>query len=301
VTTQTTPRAAGIPRGIALTVLAILVFASMDVCSKLLAGAAGGFMPVIQIIWLRFVLFAPLAIVMAYRPGEGVRWRSRRPWFQLARVILLVIEMWLFIAAFAVLPLADAHAIGAIAPLLVTALSVPLLGERVGWRRWAAVTVGFVGMMIILRPGLSAIGVGSVYALFGAALWALYQIVLRIVGRHDGAETTALWTNLVGAALTTAIGPFFWQAPTPTGWTILGIVTVLGGFGHLIYTRAFTLAPASTLQPFSYLLLVFAALFGWLFFGDLPDIPTIIGASLIVASGLYTFHRERVRAAERGP
>ncbi|MBL8700423.1 MAG: DMT family transporter [Alphaproteobacteria bacterium] len=279
-----------------LAVFAILMFAGIDVGSKLL----GSRMPVIQIIWLRFVFFIPLAVLLAYRPGGGVQWRSRRPWLQVVRVLILVVEMWFFIAAFAAMPLADVHAIGAIAPLLVTALSVPFLGERVGWRRWAAVGVGFLGMMVILRPGFTAIGLATIYAVVGASLWAVYQIVLRVIGRIDSAETTALWTTLVGAAATSLVGPVFWTPPDAAGWLILVAVTLLGGFGHMVYSRAFTLAPASTLQPFTYLLLVFATLFGWLIFGDLPDVVTMMGAALIVASGLYTFHRERVRAAQRG-
>lgn len=279
-----------------LAIGAILMFAGIDVGSKLL----GGHMPVIQIIWLRFVFFIPIALWIAYRPGRGILWRSRRPWLQVMRVVVLVVEMWFFIAAFAAMPLADVHAIGAVAPLMVTALSVPFLGERVGWRRWAAIAVGFIGMMIILRPGFSAISLATIYAVIGATLWAVYQIILRLIGRIDSAETTGLWTTIVGAFLTTLVGPFFWTTPNATGWSILVAVTLLGGFGHTIYSRAFTLAPASTLQPFTYLLLVFATFFGWLIFSDLPDVPTILGASLIVASGLYTFHRERIRAAERG-
>ena len=274
-------------------IVAILMFAGIDVCSKLL----GGRMPVIQIIWLRFVFFVPLALAFAYRPGRGISWRTDRPWLHVFRVVLLVVEMWFFIAAFAAMPLADVHAIGAIAPLLVTALSVPILGEHVGWRR-TAIAVGFVGMLIILRPGMTTIGLPAIYALIGATLWAVYQVVLRVVGRDDAAETTALWTAVIGALSSSLVGPFFWSEPDATGWMLLAAVTLLGGFGHMTYSRAFTLAQASTLQPFTYLLLVFATVFGWLIFGDVPDLPTMAGAGLIVASGLYTFHRARVRAVE---
>ncbi len=276
--------------------LAIMMFAGIDVCSKLL----GAQMPVVQIIWLRFVLFLPLAFWFAYRPGRGIVWRTERPALQVFRVVLLLVEMWFFIAAFAAMPLADVHAIGAIAPLLVTALSVPMLGERVGWRRWAAIAVGFAGMLVVLRPGMTEIGLPAIYALIGATLWALYQVILRMLGRRDSAEITALWTAVIGALASSLVGPFFWQAPDASGWMLLAAVTLLGGFGHMIYSRAFTLAQASTLQPFTYLLLVFATFFGWLIFGDVPDRWTIAGASLIVASGLYTFHRARVRAVERG-
>lgn len=294
-TTNTAPNAAATRRGMVVAVVAIMMFAGIDVCSKLL----GAQMPVIQVIWLRFVFFLPIAVLLAYRPGRGITWRTNRPWLHVFRVVLLVVEMWFFIAAFAAMPLADVHSIGAIAPLLVTALSVPILGERVGWRRWAAIGVGFIGVLVILRPGTTAVGLPAVYALIGASLWAFYQVVLRIVGRYDAAATTALWTAVIGALSSSLVGPFFWEVPSASGWMLLGAVTLLGGFGHTIYSRAFTLAPASTLQPFTYLLLVFATLFGWLIFGDVPDRWTIAGASLIVASGLYTFHRTRVRSVEQ--
>jgi drug/metabolite transporter (DMT)-like permease len=221
------------------------------------------------------------------------------PWLQVFRVVLLLVEMWFFLSAFALIPLADAHAIGAAAPLLVTALSVPLLGEKVGWRRWVAIGVGFAGMLLIVRPGFAEFSWPMLYAVAGAALWAIYQIVLKIVGRTDGAATTGLWTAVLGAAFTSLVGPFFWTPPDAQGWTLLVLAALIGGIGHVAYSQAFTLAPASVLQPYAYLLLVYAAFFGWLVFGDVPDGWTIGGAALIVASGLYTFHRERVRAAAR--
>ena len=283
---------AGIRRGILLALAGILCFAGIDVCSKLL----GARMPVIQIIWLRFLLFLPIALAMASRRGRGPRWRSARPGLQAARVVILVVEMWFFIAAFTALPLADVQAIGAVTPLLVTALSVPVLGEKVGWRRWAAVGAGFAGVLLILRPGFAEIRLPMLFALGGAALWAVYQLILRVLGPVDSAETTALWTAGVGALVAGVAAPFAWEPPDARGWALLGAVTLLGGFGHLIYSKAFAHAPASTLQPFGFLLLVYAAIFGWLVFGDLPDAWTVGGATVIVVSGLYTFHRERVRA-----
>jgi len=200
---------------------------------------------------------------------------AREPDGAMLRVVVLLVEMWFFLTAFAAIPLADAHAIGASAPLLVTALSVPFLGERVGWRRWTAIGVGFLGMLVVVRPGFAEFSLPMLYAVAGAVLWAVYQVLLKIVGRVDGAATSGVWTAVIGAIVLSVIGPFAWTTPGAQDWVLLVVAALLGGVGHIAY----------------------AALFGWLFFGDVPDRWTVAGAALIVASGLYTFHRERVRAA----
>jgi len=287
--------AAATRNGILVALVAITLFSLLDVVSKIL----GQSMSVIQIIWVRFLIFVPIAVAVAWRPGRGVAWRSARPGLQVARVLVLLVEMWFFLSAFARIPLADAHAIGASAPLIVTALSVPFLGEKVGWRRWTAVAVGFVGMLLIVRPGFAAFDWAMLYVVVGAILWAIYQIMLKIVGRVDSAATTGVWTAVIGALAMSAIGPFVWTEPGPMGWGLLVVAALLGGVGHIAYSHAFNLAPASTLQPFTFLMLVYAAVFGWMFFGDVPDVWTIGGASLIVASGLYTFHRARLRSGFR--
>jgi drug/metabolite transporter (DMT)-like permease len=295
MTTVSAGPAASTRAGILLVVVGITMFAVLDVLSKIL----GQSLSVVQIIWVRFLLFVPFALALAWRPGQGIAWRSATPALQAIRAVVLLVEMWFFLSAFAAIPLADAHAIGAFAPLLVTALSVPFLGERVGWRRWAAIGVGFGGIMLILRPGFAELTLPILYAVVGALLWAVYQILLKIVGRRDSAATTGVWTAAIGAVGASAIGPFFWTAPDAQGWMLLVIAAFLGGAGHIVYSKAFTLAPASVLQPFTYLLLVYAALFGWLLFGDIPDRWTLAGAALVVASGLYTIHRERLRTVAR--
>lgn len=288
-------RAAGVGRGMAIALLSVLMFSGVDVFNKLL----GQTMPVAQIVWLRFLGYVPIAILMAYRPGAGVAWRSARPGLQALRAVILVVEMGLFVGSLQYIQIADMQAIGAAAPLIVVALSVPLLGEPVGWRRWLAVALGFVGVLVVLRPGFQDLNAGGAMALAGTVLWALYQILLRIVGRVDGAATTALWTATVGAASATLAAPFVWQPPTAWEWVLVTGAVVIGAAGHTLYSRAFVLAPAAAIQPLNYGLLVFAVPFGWLFFGDLPDAWMLTGAALIVGSGLYAFHRERVRAAQR--
>lgn len=283
-------------QGIAVLVIGCLLFSVLDVVSKLL----GQQMAVTQILWVRFIGFVPIALLMAWRPRQGIAWRSRRPGLQICRSLLLIVEMGMFVWAFKTLPLADVQAVAACTPLLVVALSVPVLGEKVGWRRWAAVGLGFAGVLLIVRPGFQTIGTGTLVVLGGALLWAIYQIQLRIVGRQDSATTSALWSAVVGAVVMSFVAPFDWTPPDMRGWLLLVAAALLGALGHTIYSRAFVLAPASVLQPFNYLMLVFATLFGWLIFDQLPDAWTVAGALLIVAGGLYALHRERVRAAAAG-
>ena len=202
-------------------------------------------------------------------------------------------EIGLFIWTITVLPLANAHAILAITPLLVTALSVPLLGERVGIRRWSAIGVAFLGMLIILRPGQGVMHPMALVALICAAMFALYQILTRIVGRADPPLTTLFYTAVIGGIGLTLIGPFYWTAPDARGWALFALVAALGAGGHFLLIKALQLAPASTLQPFSYTILIWATVIGFVVFGNLPDLLTVVGALIITSSGIYTFARER--------
>jgi drug/metabolite transporter (DMT)-like permease len=277
--------------GIAVLVAGMFFFSLLDVISKLL----GPLMPVTQILWVRFLAFVPLALMMAWRPGQGIAWRTPRPYLQAFRGLLLVVEMGMFVWAFKTMPLADVQSIAAVTPLMVMALSVPMLGETVGWRRWLAIAVGFAGVLLIVRPGFQELGTGTLVALVGAVLWAFYQILLRIVGRDDSASTTAVWSAVMGAIAMSFVAPFDWVTPSPYGWLLLAAAAIFGALGHTIYSRAFVYAPAGVLQPFTYLMLVFAVILGWLIFDHLPDMWTFLGAGLIVGSGLYALHRERVR------
>ncbi|MBM3601281.1 MAG: DMT family transporter [Alphaproteobacteria bacterium] len=278
--------------GVIVAVLGTMLGGTVDVLNKLLAQD----IPVLQILWVRFLVFVPIAALLAWRPGQGVSWRSKRPVLQSVRALVLVAATWLFVSAMKDIALADLHSVAASSPLIVVALSVPMLKEPVGWRRWSAVAVGFAGMLVILRPGFQSVNAGIWLALGGTLLWALYQILLRMVGREEDAATSTVWTAAVGAAALTAIAPFDWVWPDTRAWVLLAAVALFGAFAHYTWSRALVLMPAAALQPFTYLMIVYAVISGWLVFGDLPDRWTVLGAVIIVASGLYAFHRERVRA-----
>lgn len=281
-----------IGRGITIMVATMLVFACQDGITKLLAQR---FEPP-QIIWVRFTAFFLFGLWLVR--GDGLRraFHSIRPWLQLTRGVVLVTEMLGFVLAVRYLPLAETHAIMSSTPLMVTVLSIPLLREAVGLRRWAAVLIGFAGVLLILRPGMGVMQAGTGVALGVAFLYALFIVVTRMTSRVDGAGTTLVWTGAVGLVSMTVVAPFVWVWPDTQEWLLLGAVAVLGTTSHWLFIKALECAPASVLQPYSYTILVWATLVGWIGFGDFPDGFTMAGAAVIVASGMYTFYRERVRA-----
>lgn len=275
-------------RGILLMNLAMFLLAGMDGITKTLATDYA----VPQILCVRFLIFCLFALAIARPKSLRTAFRSRHPVLQIARSLIIVIEVGVFIVAFRYLPLADAHAISGIAPLLVTALAVPFLGEKVGMRRWTAISIGFLGLLIIVRPGIGVFNPAALIPLAGAGLWAIYQILVRKVS-EDSAATSLLYMAVTGAIVMTALAPFFWRPPDSTGWLLLLSLGVVGSLGHYILIKAFQAAPASTLQPFHYVVLIWATIVGYLVFGDLPDAWTVLGAAVIAGSGLYAFYRER--------
>jgi drug/metabolite transporter (DMT)-like permease len=279
-----------------MVLLGMALFGLMDGATKFLAHRY----PPTQILWLRFLFSVPLVLAVLAPRGLVGLVRTRAPWLQLLRTVLLVVEMGLVVWAFALMPLADAHAILAACPLVITALSVPVLGERVGLRRWLAVGVGFLGVLLIVRPGLGVMAPGAIVALVSTMLYAFYQLLTRLVGRVDRAETSLLFLFGVGAIFLTFVGPFEWRTPPAAHWPFFVALAVLGSAGHYCVIRALQLAPAVVIQPFSYTILLWAVLIGWLVFGDFPDVWTLAGAGVIVAAGIYSALRQhRLRSAAR--
>jgi drug/metabolite transporter (DMT)-like permease len=270
-----------------LTCLAMGGFAAMDAMTKLLVHDYS----IVQTLWIRYVIFTGFALLVAW---PRISLRSARPWLQASRGLLALVENGVFVLAFLYLPLADAHAVAATAPLLVIVLAIPLLGERGRPYRWIAVAAGLIGVLAIIRPGFVAPQWAMLIPLGGALLWAAYQVMTRLVGRVDTAETTLLWTAVSGLIGTTAIVPWFWVAPTTDAWMLLGAVGLLGSLCHYALIEALDFAEAGAVQPYTYTLLVWAIILGYLVFGDVPDAWTMAGAGVVVLSGLYTWHRDRL-------
>jgi drug/metabolite transporter (DMT)-like permease len=286
-------RAGPATSGMALMLVTMAVMGAMDAAAKTLVADYAPW----QVLFVRHALL--LAFCLAWFGPRRVASLlvSKRPGLQFVRVTVLIVEIGMVLFAFRFLPLADTHAVLAVAPLLVTALAFWLLGEPVGIRRWAAVAVGFVGVLIILRPGLGVFQPIALLPLGAALLWAVYQVLSRKVAAIDSSETTFLWLVVAGFVVPGLTMPWLWR--TPDAWfdvSLFLLVSVLGAVGHFLLLLALRVAAASTLQPFSYTLLVWAAIWGWLVFGDVPDLATCAGAAIVVASGLYTWHRERRRA-----
>lgn len=277
--------------GALLMCLSMFGFAVMDSISKFLVQSY----PVMQTLWVRYVIYAGFAILVARQKGVLRMARSRRPWLQFWRSILAMLENAVFFLAFAYLPLAETHAIAATSPLIVILLAAPLLGEKVGLHRWLAVLAGFAGVLLIVRPGLVSLEWPMALPLVGALMWGLYQIMLRLVARDDAPETTLLWSAFIGLGAATLVVPFQWEPVTPAAWGFLLLIGILGAVCHYGLIRALDYADASAMQPYSYTLLVWASVMGFLVFGDIPALWTILGGAIVVASGLYTWHQDRKR------
>lgn len=299
MTTAVTSTAAGAPstvRGILFMLAAGLTFVLMDAGGKHMTQS----LPVMEVVWGRY-LFHLLALPL-FLGGARMRdaLRSARPGLQILRSWLLLGSTFFFFLAIKYIPLADATAIGFVGPLFLTALSVPLLGEHVGIRRWTAVSIGFASVLIIIRPGFGMVHWAVIMPLVTAACFAFYQIATRILSRSDGPATTYFYSATVGMVVSSVIVPFEWQTPDLQGWIGLAFIGVTGGLAHYLMIRAFALAPASLLAPFSYAQLIWSVAIGFFWFGDFPDSWTLIGAAVICASGLYVLHRERQLAAAPG-
>ena len=293
-------RISGQTPGIVFAVLATLVFAIQDGISKHLATHYH----VIFVTMMRFWAFGLLVLVLSARADGGVRAvaRSAHPVLQFLRGSLLVLEISVIVWCFATLGLINTHVVFASFPLMVTALSVPLLGERVGWHRWLAVGAGFAGVVIILQPGREVIAAASLIPLVPTLMFACYHIITRYVSREDSTATSLFWTGIGGAATISLIGPFFWDPMrNPTDWLLMACLGVIGVFGHYFNIRALAIAEASSIQPLFFLQLVFASMIGMAVFGEVLTPAMLAGSLIIVASGMYTFWRARMRAGQARP
>lgn len=277
-------------------VLASTVFLSCsDVTAKYLASSV----PAIEIAWLRYLVFLLIVLPPLLRTGAKRVFASQRPGLQVFRGFALVISSILFISSLRFLPIAEATATSFAAPIFITALSVAILGEKVGHRRWAATCAGLIGVLAVVRPGTSAFQPASILPLLAALSWASAVVVTRKTSAVDSAITTLAYSAAIGVLVLSILLPLVW---TPPDWSTMGFGVLIGcaaTAGHSLIIVAFRYGDASVLAPFTYAQLVWATGLGVLLFGSVPDGWTIAGATMIVASGLYIAHRERIRSRER--
>lgn len=282
--------------GILWMLATMFCFISLDAIMKHLLESYS----LVQVTWARF-FFATIVAALACGSRLPSLAVTRHPKKQLLRSVLLMTTTGLFNAGIRTTPLATATTIMFLSPILVTILAIPLLGEKVGVRRWMGALLGFAGAVVVVRPwqeGLGIAGYGVLFLLGAAFLNANYQILTRQV-RGDDPLTSLLYTAAAGAVAASLIVPWFWTWPAAFDWLLLVGTGIAGGLGHLFLIRAFRAAPASVVAPFSYSSLVWATLFGFVIWGDWPDPWTWAGAALIIGSGLYIFHRERAAHEER--
>ena len=278
-------------RSLGLAVLAFFCFGVLDVSAKYL-GSVG--LPAILVIWFRYAGHVVFAMATLRRANVVSVWRANRPGLQLLRGLFLFSATCCNFVAVRYLQLAETGAINFAIPLLVAAFAVPVLGERIGPRRWAAIVVGFLGVLLVVQPTPALFQPVALLSLTSACFAAAYTLTTRLVAQADDHETSNAFAAIVGAALTTPFIPFVWQTPEGIAWLPVLLVGTFGAVGHYLMVSAHQHAPAPILAPFWYTQIVPMLILGYLVFGDVPDRLTIAGALVVLASGLYVWWRERV-------
>ncbi|WP_335947513.1 DMT family transporter [Salipiger bermudensis] len=279
--------------GIWLMVLTTFVFALQDGISRHLSDSYNVYM----VVMIRYWFFAAFVMAIAGRQAGGLKAAAAttQPWLQIFRGVLLVAEIWVMITAFVLLGLTESHAVFTAYPLLVAALSGPILGEKVGWRRWSAIGVGFIGVIIILQPSGGVFSPHAAVPLVAALMFALYGLLTRYVARRDTAATSFFWTGVSGAVTATLVGAWFWEPMSAPDWGWMALLCITGASGHYTLIKCYEVAEASAVQPFAYLQLVFASALGMTVFNETLRPNVAMGAVIIVAAGLFTLWRERVK------
>ena len=268
------------------------VFAVQDGLSMHLSSTYNVFM----VVMVRYWFFAAFVMTISAKKAGGLRKvaQTRQPYLQAFRGILLATEICIMVSGFTFLGLVESLAIFSSYTLIVAAMSGPILGETVGWRRWIAIVVGLFGVLIILKPGLGIFSSYAVIPLVAAFMFALYSLLTRYAARQDSSATSFFWTGVMGCIVMTAVGAFNLQNMIITDWILMLCLCLTGATGHWLLIRCYEVTEASEVQPFTYLQLVFGATIGVLVFGEVIEANVAIGAVLVVAAGLFTLWRARV-------
>jgi len=282
-----------VPMGVMLMIGATVVFALQDGISRHLAEAYNTNM----VVMVRYWFFAAFVVFLAARAPGGIRATAQTDQLglQILRGVLLAAEVAVAVYGFTLLGLIESQAVFICYPLLVAALSGPVLGEKVGWRRWMAIGVGLIGVMVILQPGTGVFNPAAVIPFISALMFAVYGLLTRYVARRDSTATSFFWTGIAGAVVTTAVGIWFWEPMVGTDWLWMGLLCVFGVLGHWLLIKCYEMAEASAVQPFAYSHLIWTAILGIWVFGEVIRSNVAIGAAIILAAGLFTLWRERAK------
>lgn len=278
-------------RGIMLMIVAVFLFSVLNVEVKLLAETYA----VTQIAFFRNLFALPVAVVMVMASGGPAILRTRHPWGHVWRSLIGLGTMMLIFWSFALLPLAVATAIWFSGPLFLTALSVPLLGERVGVHRWSAVVVGFIGVLVMLRPGTETFQIAALVPVCAAFGYALAMIAVRQLTKRDPTASVVFYFTICATVFSGLLAPIDWRTPDWSGFLLLAATGLTGGLAQHFLTNAYSLAPAALIGGFNYVNLIFATLFGYLIWAERPGPTLLLGGSIIMASGLYIVYRETRR------
>lgn len=284
--------------GIGLICCAVTCFAFFDATAKYIVGVAA--LPVLQVVWFRFFSHAIYNFVI-FGPRPAMRaFKSTRLGLQILRSTLLFSTTAFGLMALRYLPL-DLHAtMFFLSPFIVSILAGPILGEWVGWRRLAAIMVGFSGVLLIVRPGFGGVHWAVIYSFAATAVYASYSVVTRYLARHDPSIVTQIHTPLAGAILLFPAAVYFWSWPVDTlSWVLLFATGMIGGFAHYLLILAHKNTPAPVLAPFTYVGLIPQTILGYAVYSDIPSVWTLAGGTVIVSSGLYLLYRERTVGARK--
>jgi drug/metabolite transporter (DMT)-like permease len=280
-------------KGVLAVIAAVSLFAVIDAVGKLLSEH----LSVLQIVWARYAFALPLLpLAVPLRAWTGLL-RVRRPWLQAGRALLPMLASFSVVLGLALMPLAEVTALTFAAPFLVVALSAPLLREPVSIHDWAGVALGFLGILVIVRPGAGAFAWAALFPLGCAFFFALFQITTRIVGRDDDPGLTLAWTIGVGLAATTPLLPLDWRPASALDWALMAVSGLAFVGSQYLLIKAFAAAPAAVLTPFTYSQIAPAVLLGLLLFGAVPDLPAVLGTAIVIAAGLYILHRRLATSA----
>ena len=279
--------------GISLMVVTTFMFSTMDGVSRYLAENNNVFTLVTMRYWFIALVMA-ITCLFVKNSFQKILY-TKQPFTQFSRGMILSLNNCLVVYTFTLLGLVETHAIIACYPLIVAGLSVPFLGEKFGWRRWTAIFVGFVGVIIILRPTTNVISDGAIYALVGAIMFAVYLILTRYVSRLDSAITSFFWAGIGGTVTMTIISFFIWEDILREDFLWLLIMCLLSASSHFMMVKTLQVAEASVIQPFSYLQLVFGSIIGVTVFSESIDLMIVIGAIIVIGSGLFTAWREYIK------